>query len=124
MKKYILIVLSSILICGCQKEDKNGDFGGLWKLLEIEKYDGSITYTKEENMFWAVQLKLIRIDNQYGRFQNGGDSLFIQMIDPECPNLKRFGIYNNSNERFEIIKLNRSRMTLQSDSVKLQFRKF
>ena len=96
----------------------------MWKLLEIEKPDGSIQNTKENNYFWKVQLKLIDIQGQYGRFQNRGDSLFIQMINPNCPNLKKYGIYNNSDERFEIIKLNRSRMTLKSDSVKLQFRKF
>lgn len=125
MKRSIFIILfSSLLLCSCQKEDKNGDFGGMWKLLEIEKYDGTITNTKEQHFFWCVQLKLISIGSQYGRFQNNGDSLFIQMIDPKCPSLKRYGVYNNSNERFEIIKLNRSRMTLKSDSVKLQFRKF
>ena len=124
MKKIILILLSSLFICSCQKEDKNGDFGGMWKLLEIEKPDGGIQNTKENNYFWKVQLKLIDIQGQYGRFQNRGDSLFIQMINPNCPNLKKYGIYNNSDERFEIIKLNRSRMTLKSDSVKLQFRKF
>lgn len=124
MKRIILILLSSLFICSCQKEDKNGDFGGMWKLLEIEKPDGSIQNTKENNYFWKVQLKLIDIQGQYGRFQNRGDSLFIQMINLNCPNLKKYGIYNNSDERFEIIKLNRSRMTLKSDSVKLQFRKF
>ena len=124
MKKYILILLSSIFLCSCQKEDKNGDFGGMWKLLEIEKSDGSVINRKEGHYFWCVQLKLITIGGQYGRFQNRGDSLFIQMIDPECPSLKNYGVYNNSNEGFEIIKLNRSRMTLKSDSVKLQFRKF
>lgn len=123
MKKIILILLSSLFICSCQKEDKNGDFGGMWKLLEIEKPDGSIQNTKEKNYFWYVQLKLICIGHHYGRFQNTGDSLFIQMIDPKCPNLRSYGLYSNS-ERFEIIKLNRSRMTLKSDSVKLQFRKF
>ncbi len=123
MKKIILILLSSLFICSCQKEDKNGDFGGMWKLLEIEKPDGSIQNTKEKKYFWYVQLKLICIGHHYGRFQNTGDSLFIQMIDPKCPNLRSHGLYSNS-ERFEIIKLNRSRMTLKSDSVKLQFRKF
>ncbi len=123
MKKIILILLSSLFICSCQKEDKNGDFGGMWKLLEIEKPDGSIQNTKEKNYFWYVQLKLICIGHHYGRFQNTGDSLFIQRIDPKCPILRSHGLYSNS-ERFEIIKLNRSRMTLKSDSVKLQFRKF
>ena len=66
MKKIILILLSSLFICSCQKEDKNGDFGGMWKLLEIEKPDGSIQNTKENNYFWKVQLKLIDIQGQYG----------------------------------------------------------
>lgn len=125
MKKVILAILVlSLSLCSCQKEDKNGDFGGMWKLLVIEKPDGSIQDTKEKHYFWKVQLKLIDIGDHYGRFRNRGDSLFIQMIDPECPSLKQYGIYNNNDERFEIIKLNRNKMILKSDSVKLQFRKF
>lgn len=125
MKKIIfLLFISAITICGCQKEDKNGDFAGMWRLLEIKKHNGEITDTKEKQYFWKVQLELIKIGSQYGRFQNNGDSLFIQMIDPKCPSLEKYGIYNNSDERFEIIQLNRNKMILQSDSVKLHFKKF
>ncbi len=123
-KNLFLILFLSLVLCSCQKEDKNGDFGGMWKLLEIEKPDGSITDRKENSFFWSVQLELIKIANQYGRFQNTGDSLFIQMIDPNCPSLKKYGIYNNANEKFKILHLDRNGMRLQSDSVKLRFRKF
>ncbi len=125
MKKSIfLLFILSLLICSCQKEDKNGDFGGMWKLLEIVKSDGTTTDTKENQYFWKVQLELIKIGSQFGRFQNTGDSLFIQMIDPKCPSLKKYGIYNNADERFKILHLDRNGMTLQSSSVKLRFRKF
>lgn len=96
----------------------------MWRLTEIVKSDGSITDTKEKNYFWKVQLELIKIGGQFGRFQNTGDSLFIQMIDPNCPSLKKYGIYNNSNEKFKILHLDRNGMRLQSDSVRLRFRKF
>lgn len=125
MKRSIFIlIIATIIFCSCQKEDKNGDLGGMWKLLEIERPNGQIESTKEQHIFWRVQLKLIKIDNQYGRFKNTGDSLSIQMIDPNCPNLKKYGIYNNSNEQFKILHLDRNGMRLQSDSVKLKFRKF
>lgn len=125
MKKNIFpLLILSLIFCSCQKEDNNGDFGGMWRLTEIVKSDGSITDTKEKSYFWKVQLELIKIGSQFGRFQNTGDSLFIQMIDPKCPSLKKYGIYNNSNEKFKILHLDRNGMRLQSDSVRLRFRKF
>ena len=74
MKKNIFpLLILSLIFCSCQKEDNNGDFGGMWRLTEIVKSDGSITDTKEKNYFWKVQLELIKIGSQFGRFQNTGD---------------------------------------------------
>ena len=65
MKRSIFIlIIATIIFCSCQKEDKNGDLGGMWKLLEIERPNGQIENTKEQHIFWRVQLKLIKIDNQ------------------------------------------------------------
>ena len=37
MKKIIIALLVAVTITACQKEDDNGDLGGFWKLLKIEK---------------------------------------------------------------------------------------
>ncbi len=125
MKKIIYIILFTTILCSCQKEDKNGDLGGFWKLMEIAHSDGNIENTKEDSRFWRVQLNLIEIgEHQFGRFQHTGDSLFIQMIHAKGDKLKDYGIFNAEDERFEVQHLNRSRMTLKSKYAKLQFRKF
>lgn len=124
MKKIILISFFILAICSCQKEDDNGDLGGFWKLLEIAENDGITTDTKEESLFWAIQLDLIQIGNSLGRFQHTGDSLFIQMIDTKSDALVKYGVYNATDERFAVEHLNRKSMILKSKYAKLRFRKF
>lgn len=124
MKKIIIALLVAVTITACQKEDDNGDLGGFWKLLKIEKSDGETIDTKEASLFWRVQLDLIQIGDCYGRFQHTGDSLFIQMIDVAPAILKEHGIENPANERFAVEHLSRKSMTLKSDYARLRFRKF
>ena len=117
------MIAAATLLCSCQKEDKNGDLGGFWKIMERVDSKGVTTDTKEESLFWAVQLKLLRIGNTYARFQNTGDSLFVQLIEHNGKGLQYYGIYNKE-ERFAVEHLDRNGMILKSDSVKLRFRKF
>ncbi|MBR3883702.1 MAG: lipocalin-like domain-containing protein [Bacteroidaceae bacterium] len=124
MKKFVYILIIVATICSCQKEDQNGDLGGFWKLMEIAHSDGQIENTKEQSLFWRVQLDLIQIGTAFGRFQHTGDSLFVQMIHAKGSSLSEYGIFNAEDERFEVLHLNRSGMILQSKEVKLQFRKF
>ena len=61
--------------------------------------------------------------SQAVKSQTVGDSLFVQMIEvPGVP--EKFGLYNPKDERFEVIELNRRRMTLRSKFALLRFRKF
>lgn len=117
------MIAAATLFCSCQKEDKNGDLGGFWKIMERVDSKGVTTDTKEESLFWAVQLKLLRIGNTYARFQHTGDSLFVQLIDHNGKRLTPYGIYKKE-ERFAVEHLDRNGMILKSDSVKLRFRKF
>ena len=124
MKKIVFIIMATLLFSSCQKEDENGDLGGWWKMLEIEKVaTGVVEDTRNDDRFWAIQLDLMTIGGSYGRFQHVGDSLFVQMIHiPSTP--KKYGLYNPKNERFGVRHLDRNGMILQSDSVVLKFRKF
>lgn len=137
MKKIIYIFLAVFLASSCQKADDNGDLGGFWKLLKIEEYaTDTIVDTKEYKRFWSIQLNLLATtsedDDSYnyayggkGRFQHVGDSLFVQMITvSEKTDLKKVGLYNPYDERFEVVMLNEDKMILRSEYALLEFRKF
>ena len=124
MKRAIFIILTATtILCSCQKEDKNGDLGGFWKIMETVDYNGARTDSKEHKRFWRVQLDLMRIAYSYARFQHTGDSLFVQLIDHNGKGLQHYGIYNKE-ERFAVEHLDRNGMILKSDSVRIRFRKF
>lgn len=125
MKKALYIILCATLLTSCQKADDNGDLGGWWKLLEIEELEnGTIIDKRNEDCFWAIQLKLLVTSNGgKGRFQHTGDSLFIQLKDIPT-DIKNDGFYNPENERFGVNTLTGKSMILQSEKVVLKFRKF
>lgn len=126
MKKilYAIFAAGVLTLCACQKEDDNGDLGGFWKLLSIERAD-SVVNTQSKSRFWKIQLDLLCVGYQnYGRFTYTGDSLFISMIHATGNQLREYGVYNASDDRFAVLHLDRNGMVLQSDSAKLTFRKF
>ena len=123
MRRFIVIATMIVLVTACQKADHNGDLGGFWQLLEIERNDTALS-AKEDKIFWSIQLDLIQISGRYGRFQHRGDSLFIQMIDTKENELVREGIDNATDERFAVELLNRKAMRLRSKGARLTFRKF
>ena len=125
MKRIIFILSVITLLTACQKEDKNGDLGGFWKLKQIEEIaTDSIIDLRDKDNFWSIQLKLLTTKGGgKGRFQHVGDSLYIQMIySPENP--KEFGFYNPKDERFGVKHLDRNGMILQSKEAILTFKKF
>lgn len=121
--------MAGLLFCACQKEDNNGELGGFWKITEIEDFATATTInTTEESRFWGIQLDLLEIriteyNCHYCRFNQVGDSLFVHTIDDKT-DLKDYGIYDNENERYEIIQLGDRRMVLRSKHAKVSFRKF
>ena len=125
MKRIIFILSVITLLTACQKEDKNGDLGGFWKLKQIEEIaTDSIIDLRDKDNFWSIQLKLLTTTGGgKGRFQHVGDSLYVQMIySPENP--KEFGFYNPKDERFGVKHLDRNGMILQSKDAILTFKKF
>ena len=123
MRRFIIIATMIVLVTACQKADHNGDLGGFWQLLEIERNDTALS-AKEDKIFWSIQLDLIQIAGRYGRFQHRGDSLFIQMIDTKKNELVKQGLDNATDERFAVELLNKKSMRLRSKGTRLTFRKF
>ena len=125
MKRLIYILLCTALFVSCQKADDNGDLGGYWKLLQIEEIgNDTIIDKRNEDCFWAIQLRMITTNNGgKGRFQHIGDSLFVQMLQKPY-DAKTVGLYHHEDEHFGVTTLNRNRMVLQSKDVVLTFRKF
>lgn len=125
MKRLIYILFCTTLFASCQKADDNGDLGGFWKLLQIEEIaNDTIIDKRNEDSFWAIQLRMITTNNGgKGRFQYTDDSLFVQMLQKPS-DAKAVGLYNHEDEHFGVTILNRSKMVLQSKDVTLTFRKF
>ena len=123
MRRFIVIATMIVLVTACQKADHNGNLGGFWQLLEIERNNTSLN-AKEDKIFWSIQLDLIQISGRYGRFQHRGDSLFIQMIDTKKNELVKQGLDNATDERFAVELLNKKSMRLRSKGTRLTFRKF
>ena len=60
LKEIATITTIFAMTIACQKADHNGDLGGFWKLLQIEEVkNDSIIDKREEDCFWAIQLKMI-----------------------------------------------------------------
>ena len=124
MKRTIYLLLTMFLFISCQKEDKNGDLGGFWKLQQIEDFGKDIIVDKRnEDRFWAIQLDLIQIGTGKGRFQHVRDSLFIQMIY-KTHKAEEYGLYNQENARYGVEHLSRNSMILRYEDKELTFRKF
>ena len=124
MKKIIFMLMATAMLASCQKEDENGDLGGFWKLMQVEETaDGNIINTRDSSLFWGIQLDLIQIGKEMGRFQHIKDSLFIQMITlPQSP--RDYGLYNPEDERFGVLHLDRNGMILRSKDATLRLKKF
>ena len=124
MKKIAMLTLLLGITASCQKEDKNGDLGGFWKLQQIElEPNDSIINKRSERRFWAIQLDLIQIGQGTGRFQHIEDSLFVQMItQSNMP--EEYGLFNPKDERFRVLHLDRNGMILKSKHATLTFKKF
>ena len=131
MKKILFIFFITIIACtACQKEDSNGDLGAYWKIMSIEEHTSGATHNLvNESNFWGIQLDLLEIrkttdSRYYFRFQHIGDSLFVQGINTKNAELKLWGIYDNTNERYSVQHLDDKSMILNSKNAKITFRSF
>ena len=79
MKKFILTsILILLALSACDnKRDHNGDLGGMWQLTEWRNPTGTTMATKDDRIFYSVQLKLIEFGGRpafyfYSKFKHDG----------------------------------------------------
>jgi len=139
-------LLSAILlgvVTGCELErSDNGQLDGFWQLKTIDTLATAGTCDmRYSNLTWAFQGKILELRNATNilrdylmRFNHDGDSLIVNSPyiiarnsgDVRVDNplmLAPFGI-NRLEEHFHILHLSSSAMTLESDRLRLHFRKY
>ena len=140
MKKFILTpILLLLTLSACDnKRDHNGDLGGMWQLTEWRSPEGTTLATKADQIFYSVQLNLIRFrdydDGTWGDyylayFRHTPDSLIVYRPVNYAKDslvslhdLARYGV--PANGRFHIDALNGDMMILSSPSGTINFRKY
>lgn len=122
----------ALLLCGCAKEDINGDLDGLWQLRGITYLSNDSTVDVQDSLrFMAVQLHLLELRNnqingRFARFNHSGDSLSIEMIDSTTLSkawMLPFGM-NDVKQHFLVEKLDGKHLVLCSSFARLSFHKF
>lgn len=143
MRKLLyLLLLSLFLSTSCTLETSdNGDLDGFWQLSLIDTLSSQKSVDmRDSGYFWAVQHNLLILRetnhrNEYiCNFKHMGDSLIInnpyyywrdssdiKLKDPE--RIRKFGV-NNLEEKFKVVNLNSSKMVLESQLLRLYFRKY
>jgi len=122
----------------------NGDLDGFWQLSSVDTLaTGGSTDLRYKQLSWSFQGQLVELRDALdymlagdiiGRFQHEGDHLTlsdfyfskrdsgdIKLVDPDS--LRRYGV-SRLQQTFQVLQLNSSRMTLQSDSLRLNLRRY
>lgn len=130
----ILFIGGSFVSCSLETSD-NGKLDGFWRLVSIDTIATQGTLNTE-NKYWAFQYNLLCIQNQNYhyllRFKHTDDSLIVSepykatglgdTLLKTADSLKPFGI-NSTEEHFKVVYLSSQRMELESQTLKLKFRK-
>ena len=144
---YYIIGVGLLLMVACDIESSdNGDLDGFWQLRSVDTLaTGGTTDMRLSQITWAIQGTLLetRLATTFDykcdiifHFEHTADALTlhspylsqrdsgdikVEMKDIEL--LRPFGI-NKLEERFRILELNSDAMTLESDWLRLWFRKY
>ena len=126
MKRYIIGALLLLMAGACGKMPINGDLDGRWQIMKIEYASGE--EEMPERAYYSVALhtiNLMKVDvtSQTGNMEYTGDSLFVVMPISKVEDLLPFGM-NGTEQRFGVKELTSKYLVLQSDYVRLEFRKF
>jgi hypothetical protein len=140
---YIIGVALAVTACDIERSD-NGDLDGLWQLAAVDTLpQGGTADMRDSQITWGVQGSLLETrvapsekegDIIVFRFSHTGDELVLtqpyiykrEKGDIAVENdslLMKFGI-TRLEEHFKVLELTGSHMQLQSDRLRLHFRKY
>ena len=135
----IVAVACSLFFTACDMETSdNGNLDGLWQLTAVDTLSTKgHRDMRETNTSWNIQGKLLQLRKTnfifVCHFSKEGDilklgPLFLNNHHDEPPVEDLFPVrpmgVNEKEERFSIVTLTSSTMTLQSATLKLSFRKY
>ena len=146
MKQLLrLIAIAALsILCACDKfhTSENGALEGYWQLTTIDTLaNGHSTDMKEDMIFWAVQTNLLEIRDLTNKhphiifqFRHGANT--ITLFNPIANNriisdsivtnsatLYKYGL-SHLTETLQVLHLSSSNMTLQSERLRMFFRKY
>lgn len=143
--RYIFITAAAIsaALASCTLETSDaGDYDGFWHMTRIDTIEtGGINDLSKEKIFWSFQNKLMEADDKsgvhqsilmryeqtktqltlhtpYGYDRDNGDKLL-----SDSTLLMPYGI-NKTEEKFDVVTLKGGKMVLQSEKLKLTFKRF
>lgn len=138
MRKLLLFSLAIVLFSCESKQDRNGNLGGYWQMEEWRNTSDSVIATKEDRIFYSVQLSLMKFhkltdmhhDYYLSYFNHASDSLIVyrpvKYINDSLVSLSELSRYGvPSDGRFHVDVLTNEHLQLSSSETgTLKFRKY
>ena len=146
MKRLLIYLIGvALLATACEfHTSDNGELDGFWQLSSVDTLaTGGSKDLRYDQLSWSFQGHFVELRDArdytlsgdlIGRFQHHSDSLTlsdfyfskrdsgdIKLVNPEP--LRRYGV-SRLQQSFQVLQLNSSRMTLKSDSLRLNFRRY
>ena len=142
MKKTIFAIIAcvTLMLAACDIETSdNGNLDGIWQLTAVDTLaTGGHADMRMKNTQWDVQGCLLQLRNELGiyfcHFKHADGTLTMETLrlwskelqDPEVTDIadvQPYGV-NAFNEQFKVTILTSDKMVLQSEMLKLSFRKY
>lgn len=145
MTKHILATIAAVfMLAACDNfhASDNGDLDGLWQLTSVDTLStGNSADVREQGIYWAVQAKLLKIRDVrniaipvYFRFSLHDNTLTLSepvadnrpisdSIITDVNTIRYYGL-SHLTETLQVLHLSSGSMTLQSELLRMRFRKY
>lgn len=143
IRRFFLFIIIGIGLTACDVEfSDNGDLDGFWQLCSIDTLEtGRTGDVREKGLTWAFEGKLLEVRDVQKVHQDmilsfDHNSGYLRTFSPylvyreegdlkidDVDFLRPYGI-NQLEESFKVLELDGDRMVLESEVVRLSFRKY
>ena len=123
----ILVCITASVSTSCRKMSENGDLDGQWQILSIEYLaDGTVTTPK--GYYYCLFRSVVNLTSRTNALQAGNliykdRKLTLSMPYSTVEQLAPWGM-NATETTFDVTRLSKDKMTLQSDYALIEFRTF